>query len=118
MASLSIYIARLMQGGDRHIERHDGVSDMPEYRLLEALLEEAVITYLRGKATERAWLESARWLQQEATPNYSVNLCYDGVTFSFVCDQLSLDESYIRKSVFALREKSLKSIDSAEQSAV
>ncbi len=117
MASLSIYVARLMQGGDRHIERHDGCSDMPEYRLLEALLMEAASTYVYGDESKRAWVEAARWFRREATPNYSLNLCYDGVTFSFVCDQLSLDESYVRKNVLEARE-ALKTVDSTEPSAV
>ena len=116
--ALSVYSAKLIQSGtDRHIERHDGCSDMPEYRLLEALLQEAADTYIYGDEHKRAWVDAERWFRRELKPNYEVNLYYDGITFAFVCDQLDLDESYVRKNVLEARE-SLKTVDSTEHSAV
>ena len=115
---LSIYLARAVQShSELHTERHDGCSDMPEYRLLEALLQEAADTYIYGEESKRAWVEANRWFQREAVPNYKVNLYYDGITFAFVCDQLHLDESYIRKNIAAMHE-TRKTVDTSSGSAV
>jgi hypothetical protein len=111
------YTARTMQvpeGAPQH-ERHDGVVDMPEYRLLEALLSEAVNTYVYGDENKRHWVEARRWLTRPEQPNSS--LYHDGITLQFVCSHLGLDASYIRKRAFEERIRN-KSVDTPLEVAV
>jgi hypothetical protein len=112
------YTARVMQpqeeGPPQH-ERHDAVACMPEYRLLEALLTDAINTYIYCDEANRAWIEARRWFTRAESPNF--NLYLDGITFLFVCAHLGLDASYVRKRTFAARIR-LKSVDTSREHTV
>lgn len=105
------FTARLMQqhieGPPQH-ERHDALACMPEYRLLEALLTEAINTYIYCDEANRAWVEAKRWFSRAERPDY--NLYLDGITFLFVCAHLGLDASYVRKRTFEARIR-MKTVD-------